>query len=1164
MQLTDQQTEAVFLHDRSVVVTAGAGSGKTGVLVERFLAVLAARPEWPLSSVVAITFTDKAAREMRSRVRREVTRRSQVDDAAARAFWLRHLAALDSARIGTIHALCAMLLRANAAPLGLDPGFAVLEETDARLLQADVIEQTLAAIVQGADGDAFAEAALFTSFAPREVRGMLKACFTFDVSAVPTDWESIYAETEKRYGENSARVVAALHADADFLESLNWAPSHTVDPEDKLGKIWFDLQGYRTDILKSNFMIVNSALQKVASLAFKANLGDKNKWPGTKEDAIFHIGRVVNRCKEAVAKTGVMDPAIEKTAAQLAAYWGAVIRRVQAAYTARKAELRVLDFNDLETLTWELLTDPAVGSRYRGAEFNHLLVDEFQDTNRAQQAIVYALSGLDRPGSLFVVGDPKQSIYRFRGAQNEVFDAVRRQIEAAGGKRLSLSMSFRTHARLVTEINRFFAPLIPGYEPMAAARTADGYDQPTIEITAIAGDQLPDSADTVEDLRRHEALALAQRIQAIVAEGWSIWDKADNIRRPVAFGDFAVLIRSYRLMIPIEDAFKAAQIPYVTVAGRGFFKQQEVTDLRNLLSALYNHADNLALAVALRSPLFNLSDDALFGLRLAERDYPLLWDAVQHLPDSEAFAVFEPIDADAIRFARECLTQMALLAGRARVAELLTVALEQTAYLAALAGLPDGDRKVNNALKFMDVARSSDRVALGDFTRYIDELHAAEAREGEAVLESEGTVQIMTVHAAKGLEFPVVCLFDTADNGGPPDTALVKWNATYGLASKVPKVEPGSESKSRYDKPFAFHAIESADAEADAQEQIRLLYVAMTRAQDYVLISGCYKKHVSAKSWFGLLTAHYRLPADPPESVGVYADAVRYTLYRPRPDAEAGSGDERPTGQVQGGIAGRTGWVRLETQPAAPLAPRLLAPLHAPPGTVGRTLNAADLPHLIRDPANFRQHVLFGAPLQSRETRPGPLTPSADQRMIGQIVHEVLQWPGFEQDLRAKVAAAAWEYGLTDTAVHAQAVAEALTLVEQTLASPLWSQIRAARETFREYPFFYRAAGHLISGKIDLLFRGANGGWTIVDFKTEAVREGQFYKRAERYWLQLGVYAAAVRAAVGAAPRVLIHFVRADQTIPVTEAQWRGALAALNDHLLAAFRDDTGDSGPGP
>lgn len=284
-----------------------------------------------------------------------------------------------------------------------------------------------------------------------------------------------------------------------------------------------------------------------------------------------------------------------------------------------------------------------------------MLVDEFQDTNAAQRDIVYRLCAADRPegaGRLFVVGDPKQSIYAFRGADVSVFDDVRRDLLDSGGRELPLAMSFRAHERLVGAFNDLFGAILTvgdgptaRYEiglgtPMTAHRACDLGAAPhqAQPITALAIPRLDKTLapefQTKEEMRRWEAWALAQKLIEMVETGASIWERGPEGGgyRPAGFGDVAVLFRAMTSAPLVEDVFKATGIPYVTIAGRGYFDRQEVWDLLNLLRALHNPGDDLALAAALRSPLFGLSDEALLALRLPPEGSraPLpLWQALR-------------------------------------------------------------------------------------------------------------------------------------------------------------------------------------------------------------------------------------------------------------------------------------------------------------------------------------------------------------------------------------------------------------------------------------------------------------------------------------------------------------------------------------------------------
>ena len=288
--------------------------------------------------------------------------------------------------------------------------------------------------------------------------------------------------------------------------------------------------------------------------------------------------------------------------------------------------------------------------------------------------------------------------------------------------------------------------------PMDAQRQEPPSPDPALELLLVDTSDVDPDRRGAEHYRRWEAHALAQRLREMVESEMLVYDKSDGVTRPVRYDDVALLFQSMSHITLYEAVFKAQGLPFVTVAGRGYYSRQEVWDLLNLLKALYNPADNLSLASVLRSPLFGLSDDALLALRLVRGDDAkrlLLWDALnqpQVVPDDEV---------DLVIFARDCLYGLATLAGRVTISEVLREALNRTGYLATLTGLPDGARRRGNVEKLLAKAENSGKITLGAFEQYLSDLSAREVREGEAVMDVTGAVTLMTVHASKGLEYPV-------------------------------------------------------------------------------------------------------------------------------------------------------------------------------------------------------------------------------------------------------------------------------------------------------------------------------------------------------------------------------------------------------------------------
>ena len=626
MQATPEQYAAIHQHDKNLIVVAGAGSGKTRVLVERFLQLLEQKPDWEISALVAITFTRAAAYEMRHRLRLELERRAT---GAKAAHWARHLAGMDSARIDTIHGLCVDIIRANAAQAGVDPMFEVLDETEAAIMLDEAVEDVLAQI------DA-PSASLFAHYDSFRIEGALKRMSLIHADYPPAadpelimagwseDWAGlVFAERERLLGSSEAQALDSVDApvSADKLADLAAQYGHY------LGQI------ARTSEAETVARLLREAYAKGAV----GNMGSAKAWGGAeaKREAAKRLRELRARVKAALDAIGDAPGQADRLTARLLPLWHELLDKARQLYRERKLAAALLDFDDLERLAAELLKDERARCRYRDAEVKHLLVDEFQDTNAAQWQIIRALVDLERGGSLFAVGDPKQSIYQFRGADVSVFNQVARQLgEKAAGEELPLSVSFRSHDALVRQFNalfaRLFAPSAPdGGSPVAdyqvdfgkamTAARLDSPDRPAIEFQLLDRQSLdaPDGKRaSAADMRRWEAQAIAERVMSLVADGQPVYDKAERQWRGITYGDIAILFQSMSHLAIYEEALKARQLPYLTLAGRGYYNRQEVWDMLELLRFLHNPGDDLALATVLRSPLFGFSDDLLLALRL--------------------------------------------------------------------------------------------------------------------------------------------------------------------------------------------------------------------------------------------------------------------------------------------------------------------------------------------------------------------------------------------------------------------------------------------------------------------------------------------------------------------------------------------------------------------
>ncbi|NWG17095.1 MAG: UvrD-helicase domain-containing protein [Chloroflexi bacterium] len=1174
MKPTPEQHDAIFTHDRNLIVVAGAGSGKTHVLVERFLALLDANPDWPLNALVAITFTRKAAQEMRDRVRRELENRYHA--APNETCWAERLASMESARIDTIHGLCATILRANAAEAGIDPGFEVLDEIDARLMLDNTLDTLLQTLVETDDPTV----ALLLEYGADAVHNALVDLMTAEIGDPPADPETHW---QQLWADNAERVVQLMLADPTFQSLIRWSPPGgswpDEDSDDRLYQTWQKCRD-PLDVLAYGGNLADrvSALETLSS-GIKLVGGKANNWGG-KENlnaAKDGLKEIRQRAQAALDEIGSPPGELDRRAAELLPLWVSLIRRAQEAYRRAKADERLLDFDDLERRTRSLLCDfPQVCDRYQGKEFKHLLVDEFQDTNAAQWDIVRHLADPAQPGSLFVVGDPKQSIYAFRGADVSVFDQVRRAILDAGGKAIPLAQSFRAHRRLVDSFNHIFAAVlvkdpnspVADYqvafeEPMTAFRQHAPADLPALEVLVVDKKRLDDDEDLSEQGRRWEAAEIAAYLRRVTGADGSepriTYDKSAQAHRPMHYGDAAILFQSTSHITLYEEALKAAGVPYVTVAGRGYYNRQEVWDLLNLLAALHNPADNLALASALRSPMFGLSDDALLALRLrrdADGRRLLLWDALDNddgLPAEEM-----PL----VAFARDTLYALRGLAGRVTIAELLREILTRTGYLAILTTLPDGARRRGNVEKLVEKAYASGQVMLGAFSQYLSDLSDREAREGEAAVETVGAVTLMTVHGSKGLEFPLVILADASwERGSSRGGQIVMLDPHYGLTCKA-----YDTTADKLDSPSAHQMAENRQKQRDAAERKRLLYVAATRAQDYLLVTGQASPSSDGqwkmKGWLGWLWEGLGLVELPPQTITLdhYPwGSVSISLpEQPPPEAaeeyeESVSAWDSPAVQTGQPLPGG----ERPSPLLKPVHPQWDAPARHLTATQLADLGGAQIEALYAE--RFRRSILHDAPshIGAVSTYGGGVS----RRIIGEIVHKALRWwplPSEKTELEAVLESYAWQLGIIIPEQQRYAARQAQFLLEQFKRSDVYGWLESAQTVYREIPFLYRSGHRFIHGVLDVLFQPPGGSWVVLDYKTSLVsgcRDGEpggqrIVDHARRYHLQVGVYAAAVRAQLGdISPDVYIHYLRHGQTVRVESAQWEAVLARLEDYI---------------
>ena len=1130
MHPSPEQRPAILARGCDVAVTAGAGTGKTLTLVARYLSLLA--EGLPLRSIVAITFTRKAARQMRNRVREEVRRYLVRSDLLPeeRARWQDLYTALDAARIGTIHSLCTEILRAHPAEAGVDPRFEVLDEGQTNILRGRAVDEALA---WAADDEQ--AVALFALLGERGLRGVLEVLLRQRLDAqealagLPADllahWQQVLAERQQQ-------ALDSLLAGPGWAEACAiLRGSAATEPDDRM-------EVQRRAALAAIQGAAGSLADRLAGLTrldgINLSGGRKGAWPGGEAElgAVKEALRTLRALWQAQSEVlglslSQLDRDLAEALPALRVTWALACQR----YDGFKRERNALDFDDLEQGALALVReDGAVRARWQ-RDVRAILVDEFQDTNGRQRDLVALLNG--GAGKLFIVGDAKQSIYRFRGADVTVFRAERERIGREGAA-FPLDTSYRAHRDLVQGLNDLLRPVLgeagdvqrPWVEPFARLlhhreEPGPGFAPPYVELHLTVGSKAEGALERAAD-------ALAGRILQLVGGGVQLVE--DGQARPLGYGDVAILCRASTSFGPYEDGLERAGVPFLTVAGRGFYGRPEIRDLLNSLQALADPTDDLALAGTLRSPAFALSDAALYGLCL-ERDRGegggSLWAVLQR-----AGAGLDGEDGQRAARAVRLIADLHGRVGRSPVADVLKALLDATGYRAALvqAGQPRGAR---NVAKLLADAHASGIVGVGEFLEYVSGLRDSGTREGEARATAEGAVQVMSVHAAKGLEFPVVVIGDATYGGRGGGGVLI----ASGLGVLLPL--KGEDDA----LPAIYRLGKQRDGDQEAAEADRLLYVAATRAREKLIVSGCVSLKqgcVSGKpgGWLGRVAGPLGLAEQSidydEEGTGslclelpVGGTAVSCTFYEPGYDWACPERSRR---------ACRARRTETEAGPVV-LPPPLLEPV--PAGVEPVDARVAEQERI--------------PPQRVWRVVPAAKQPSAPAWVVGSVVHEALAAWRFPGDVPAKWSSptltlpSPWEgegealagpgdgfrrwaearargYGITDAQELADAVRESRRLLRGFQAHPLYGEMDGAERRLHEVPYSLEVNGRVESGIIDVLYL-REGAWTIVEFKTDRVKDQADLERVlakEKYEVQARRYVAAVERLLGQRPRSIL------------------------------------------
>jgi ATP-dependent helicase/nuclease subunit A len=1108
--------------DSTLFVEAGAGTGKTAALVDRVVSLVAGDERAvPMGAIAAITFTEKAAAELRDRIRNKLREHADRDlqpdglqSEVVRRRCETALADLDGAAICTLHAFAQRILIDFPIESGLPPRIEVRDEISSRI----AFEERWLAFVD----DLLEDPGLETTVLVLLAAGV-KLTHLRSVAEVLDDNWDLLDRIE------SPRPLPALALDGwlDEFDTVCAAGADCTDEADRLLTRLDEYAEYR-DRLRAAFDDAERIeILRAEKPSFKVRTtGKKDNWP----DITALREQIVKLGEQRQAMTdAVLDVAIKRAVAAIAVY-------IADAVAKRRASGE-LDFHDLLVLARTLLRDPQHGAPARARlrqRYQRILIDEFQDTDPIQVELA-ALLGSDDPedcgrawdsmrvdpGRLFFVGDPKQSIYRFRRADIATFLAAEERF--AEPAPLFLTCNFRTAPAVLTWINHVFAELIqaypasqPEYRALDAARKVEPENDRGVVLLGVEPHtDRPDAAG----LRVREAADVAAIARAAVAERWPVFDKEHNEWRPARLGDVCILLPARTSLGYLEQALAEAGVAYRAESSSLVYSSREVRDLLMTLRAVDDSSNTLALVSALRSSVFGCGDDDLFSYRV---EHGGRWDVAAPLADGV------PPDgsvADAMRFLHELHRERVW----STASELLERIVRERGVI-EIGALTDRFRDVARRVRFLvDQARAyADAVGgtLRDYLAWAEMQGAEGARVVEAVVPEtdHDAVRIMTIHGAKGLEFPiVVCSGMTTQAQGAGRGVDVLFPPAGGCEVKIVKGVQTAE----------FELYKPIDEQMGFHEKLRLLYVACTRARDHLVVS-VHRKARKLDPGEHPRWTHAELVWEAAES------AVRSERPVAVDDAGLDAGDVGSAASVLApGLApdawqaeyerahdrgNRRGFVSATT-----LAHRLDA---FPPGVA-----APDDPGLAKE---------------GRDLELPPWNKGRYGTAIGRAVHGTLQTvdlatgDGIDATSAAQ-AAAEGVLGHEPTVVALTRAALACPIVQRAAARPHW------RETYVAVPF----EGITLEGYVDLVFRD-DDGLVVVDYKTDAVDADTRADRIVHYRIQAAAYALAVAEATGEpVVRGVLCFL---DPAGATEVEFAGddlagAVAEVR-MLVAAERDD--------
>ncbi|RKU28696.1 hypothetical protein C6497_08010 [Candidatus Poribacteria bacterium] len=840
MKFTPNQQKALTI-DKHVCVTAGAGSGKTTVLVERYLEILRSGNITP-SQIVAITFTKKAAAEIKARIIKE------IHEERNRKVRENYIEEMNTAPISTFHAFCARILREYPFDAKIPASFTIIEGIEQKILLREVIKNAFDNIVSSIDNPFYShlEFCLYRTRNKQFLTDLLTDMVN-ERSSIEILRESVYENIDntdipQRWYEAFNAPILTEKELSNFMDNLysilEISKGRNVEKTRELLQQISTLSVQNEDneeqrrLLIEITGLISTAKNEIATRYLVGINVDKTDIADNIELVLDKVKKIKSApVYDANTNFETDDELLYKISQNLLPLYDLILKNYQEIkFTQGK-----LDNQDLQLKTVYLLKNNLSVRQKIRKQFKYYMIDEYQDTNEIQSELVNLLTNNLNDSNLFIVGDPKQSIYGFRGADVRVFDETKQKIKELDGEDISLQENYRSLRDVVGFVNSIFKRQDGDqlenefdviYEPLHKARSADGNG--SVEIILRQ-----------EEYDISESDLIAQKIKSMIDSKVKIWEQGEDIKetpRAIQYGDITILIRSRGHLPTIETALNKFGIPYLTSGGIGFYQRQEIYDIWNYLNFLSNPDGNdTSLIGVLRGPAFGISDVEIFEIsHLGKGSF---WDnSIKYKSPSKRLCQ-----------AIATLKNHIEIAKRMSINRLIQTIVNDTGMIGAIKTGNKGEQKWANYKKLLELAGTYDGDEFSDlldeFVKYLDILISEEPLEGDApVEESSSAVKIMTIHSAKGKEFPVVILPSLDRQTPTTHEPIIDDKLGVGFSPLRP------EKEYHKTEPVIVPAIKDRKKSKENAEEKRVFYVGVTRARDRLILSGSINEEGKSKN----------------------------------------------------------------------------------------------------------------------------------------------------------------------------------------------------------------------------------------------------------------------------------------------------------------------------